>query len=154
MVLPNSYEIERFINKSNNSYGFINSGSNLNVAVYLYTSISKYEVKSDNPRYSSYEGCIYSKDGTELIAIPLQYVGTLNVKEGTKTIGKEALWAGETDAIGYANSITTINIPASVTSIEASQITALNKLAKKGVTINIDSENTVYKMSDNKIVKK
>ena len=154
LVLPNSYEIERFINRNNNSYGFINSGSSLNVAIYLFTSISEYEVKSDNPRYSSFEGCIYSKDGTELIAIPLHYSGTLNIKDGTKTIGKEAIWAGETDAVDHANSITEINIPASVTTIEANQITALNKLAKKGVTINIDSENTAYEMSNNKIVAK
>ncbi|MBQ3409715.1 MAG: InlB B-repeat-containing protein [Clostridia bacterium] len=154
LVLPNSYEIERFINKNSNSYEFINSGSSLNVAIYLYSSISKYEVKNDNPRYSSYEGCIYSKDGTELIAIPLHYSGTLNIKDGTTTIGKEAIWAGETDAVNHADSITEINIPASVTTIEANQITILNKLAKKGVTINIDSANTAYEMSNNKIVAK
>lgn len=154
LVLPNSYEIERFINRNSNSYGFINSGSSLNVSIYLFSSISKYEVKSDNPRYSSYEGCIYSKDGTELIAIPLQYSGILNVQEGTTTIGKEALWAGETDAVDHVKSITEINIPASVTTIDASQITVLNKLASKGVTINIDSENTAYEMSNNKIVAK
>ena len=94
LVLPNSYEIERFIDKNNNSYGFINSGSSLNVAIYKFSSIREYEVKSDNPRYSSYEGCIYSKDETELIAVPLQYSGTLNIKDGTTTIGKEAIWAG------------------------------------------------------------
>ena len=52
------------------------------------------------------------------------------------------------------NSLTEINIPASVTTIEANQITALNELAKKGVTINIDSANTAYEMSDNTIVAK
>ena len=154
LVLPNSYEIERFIDKNNNSYGFINSGSSLNVAIYKFSSIREYEVKSDNPRYSSYEGCIYSKDETELIAVPLQYSGTLNIKDGTTTIGKEAIWAGETSAVSCMNSLTEINIPASVTTIEANQITALNELAKKGVTINIDSANTAYEMSDNTIVAK
>ena len=66
LVLPNSYVIERYIkantssNTSNNNYGFINSGNSLSVAVYQFTSIKEYEVKNDNTRYMSYEGCIYS----------------------------------------------------------------------------------------------
>ena len=35
IVLPNSYEIIRYIDKNNNSYGFINTGNSLSVAIYL-----------------------------------------------------------------------------------------------------------------------
>ena len=151
IVLPNSYEIIRYIKANNNEYGFINSGNSLSIAIYRYTSIASYEVKEDNPRYISYEGCLYNLDGTELVAVPFKYSGVLNVKEGTTTIGQEAFW----DFENIRNSlITEINIPASVTSIEANQITTLNKLITSGVVINIDSNNTVYEISNSKIVTK
>ena len=151
ILLPNSYEIIRYIKANNNDYGFINSGNSLSVAIYRYTSISTYQVKEDNPRYISYEGCLYNKAGTELIAVPFKYSGVLNVKEGTTTIGQEAFWDFEN--IRNA-SITTINIPASVTTIEANQLTTLNKLITSGVVINIDSNNNSYMISNNKIVAK
>ena len=151
VVLPNSYEIIRYIKANNNDYGFINSGNSLSIAIYRYTSISTYQVKEDNPRYISYEGCLYNLDGTELIAVPFKYSGVLNVKEGATTIGREAFW----DFENTRNSlITEINIPASVTSIEANQITTLNKLITSGVVINIDSNNASYEISNNKIVAK
>ena len=149
VVLPNSYEIERYIDADDNSYDFINSGNSLSVGIYRYTSVKNYEVKADNPRYISYEGCIYSKDGTELIAVPLHYTGVLNVKSGTTTFGQEALWDFE-NVIN--DSLTTINIPASVTTIEPNQLATLNKLITKGVVINIDSSNTVYEIVNNQIV--
>ena len=151
VLLPNSYEIIRYIKANNNDYAFINSGNSLSIAIYRYTSISTYQVKEDNPRYISYEGCLYNKAGTELIAVPFKYSGVLNVKEGTTTIGQEAFWDFEN--IRNA-SITTINIPASVTTIEANQLTTLNKLITSGVVINIDSNNNSYMISNNKIVAK
>ena len=154
LVLPNSYVIERYIDENNNSYGFINSGNSLSVAVYAYTSIKEYEVKNDNTRYSSYGGCIYSKDGSELIAIPLHYTGVLNIKAGTTTIGQEAFWTDE-DARSYVDMLTQINIPSSVTTIEANQLTTLNALMSRStnpVTITIDSGNTAYQIVNNQIV--
>ncbi len=154
LVLPNSYVIERYIDKDNNNYGFINTGNSLSLAIYGFTTISRYEVKNDNPRYSSDSGCIYSKDGTELIAVPLHYSGVLNIKAGTTSIGQEAFWT-DTDAVEALTGITQINIPASVTTIEARQLTILNTLMLRStnpVTITIDSGNTSYQISNNQIV--
>ncbi len=154
VIIPSSYVIERYIDANNNSYGFNNTGNSLSLAIYRYTSIKEYEVKNDNPRYSSYEGCIYSKDGTELIAVPLHYTGVLNIKAGTTSIGQEAFWTF-LEAISNADNITSINIPASVTTIEANQLATLNKLMNRStnpVTITIDSSNTAYEISNNQIV--
>ena len=54
--------------------GNLNAGSNLSIAIYCYTGITRYEVKDTNPRYSSLNGLIYSKDGKALTAVhgPLQ----------------------------------------------------------------------------------
>ena len=157
VVLPNSYVIERYIlandnNNVNNNYGFINSGNSLSVAIYRYTTIKEYEVKNDNSNYSSDNGCIYSKDGIELIAVPLHYTGVLNIKSGATTIGQEAFWVDEKNNI---DNITEINIPASVTTIEANQLTTLNYLMSRStnpVTITIDSGNTAYHIVNNQIV--
>ena len=154
LVLPNSYVIDRYIDANNNNYGFSNTGNSLSLAVYAYTSIKWYEVKNDNPNYISDNGCIYSKDGTELIAVPLHYNGVLNIKSGTTTIGQEAFWT-YADMIQFIDSITQINIPASVTTIEANQLTVLNRLMSRStnpVTITIDSGNTSYRISNNQIV--
>ena len=159
LVLPNSYVIERYItantaNTTNNNYGFLNSGSSLNVAIYSYTSIKWYEIKNDNPNYSSYNGCIYSKDGTELIAVPLYYDGVLNIKTGTTIIGQDAFWVNGTPNF---DNLTQINIPASVTTIEAGQLTTLNTLMRRSthpITVTIDSGNTAYEISNNQIIAK
>ncbi len=152
VILPNSYVIERYIDANNNSYGFANSGNSLSVAVYRSTNIKRYEVKADNSNYLSDSGCIYSKDGTELIAVPFHYNGVLNIKEGTITIGQEAFWYFEN--IGN-DLITQINIPASVTTIETNQLSTLNTLMSRStnpVTITIDSGNTSYQIVNNQIV--
>jgi hypothetical protein len=152
LILPNSYVIERYIDKNNNNYGFINSGNSLSVAIYRNTSIKRYEVKNDNSNYSSDSGCIYSKNGSELIAVPFKYEGILNIKSGTTTIGQEAFWDFENSRNEL---ITQINIPASVTTIEANQLTTLNTLMSRStnpVTITIDSGNTSYQIVNNQIV--
>ncbi|MBE6157455.1 MAG: BspA family leucine-rich repeat surface protein [Firmicutes bacterium] len=151
LVLPNSYEIQRMMYK-NNEYGFLNSGSSLNIAIYSYTSISKFEVKDDNPRYSSYDGCIYSKDGKELISIPLKYNGVLSIKPGTEIFGEQAFWTLNAIA-DRAENLTEVNIPASVTNIHSDQVILLNLLAAGGKTINIDPENPAYKVENGKVVK-
>ena len=148
VILANSYTISRLIDEAGNK------GNTLSLAIYGFTSVKEYEVKNDNPRYSSNNGCIYSKDGTELIAVPLHYNGVLNIKSGTTTIGQEAFWT-YADMIQFIDSITQINIPASVTTIEANQLTVLNRLMSRStnpVTITIDSGNTSYRISNNQIV--
>ena len=81
----------------------------------------------------------------------MHYEGVLDIKDGTTLIGQEAFWFQRPSSF---TSITTINIPASVTKIQSAQITTLNKLASKGVVINIDPSNQSYQVVNNKIVKK
>ena len=148
VVLPNSYEITNTLPD-----GFINTGNNLSVAIYGYTAVSKYEVKEDNPRYISNQGCIYSKDGTELIAVPLQYTGSLTIPEGTTSIRAEAFW--EADNMFYTRWMTELNIPASLTSIDEEQLSRINTIVYyKNIPINVDPANPAFEVVDGKLVAK
>ena len=152
VILPNSYVISRWYDDTASGDSDPVKGNSLATAIYVFTSVKEYEVKNDNPRYSSDSGCIYSKDGTELIAVPVHYTGVLNIKNGTTTIGQEAFWVQRKSSI---DSITQINIPASVTTIEANQLSTLNALISRStnpVTITIDSGNTAYHIVNNQIV--
>ena len=154
VVLPNSYVISRWYDDTPSGDEDPVKGNSLATGIYVSTSVKEYEVKSDNPRYSSDSGCIYSKDGTELIAVPVHYTGVLNIKNGTTTIGQEAFWK---QRVSHIDSITGINIPASVTTIESNQLSTLNTLMSRStnpVTITIDSGNTAYQISNSKIVAK
>ncbi len=162
LVLPNSYEIARFISPQTHPQFTFNNGSSLNVAIYCYTSIKNFIVKPDNPRYSSNGGCIYSKDGKELIAVPLHYEGELNIADGTEVIGQEAFWVDKNSDGTFSNSaanfmeeITCIIIPKSVKTIENEQILLLNYLlSKNNEMVKISPENTFFKIENNKIIKK
>ena len=109
-------------------------------------------VNDTNPNYISADGCIYSKDGNELIAVPWQYNGALSIKSGTTTIGQEAFWT-QGAASSETTKLTSIHIPASVTTIQSAQLTALNKLVGR-ITITIDDANPNYTVSGGKIVAK
>jgi surface protein len=152
VILPNSYVISRWYDDTASGDVDPVKGNSLSTAIYVFTSVKEYEVKNDNPNYSSDGGCIYSKDGTELIAVPVHYTGVLNIKNGTTTIGQEAFWKQRRSSI---DSITGINIPASVTTIETDQLSTLNYLMSRStnrVTITIDSGNTAYQIVNNQIV--
>ena len=53
--------------------GNLNVGTNLTIAIYRYTGVTDYAVKDSNPRYTSVNGIIYSKDMTHVVAIPARY---------------------------------------------------------------------------------
>ncbi len=160
LVLPNSYEINRFISPQTHSQLTSNSGSSLSVAIYCYTSIKSYAVKLDNPRYSSNDGCIYSKDGKELIAVPLHYEGELNIRDGTEIIGQEAFWVDKNSDGTFSNSaanfieeITCINIPKSIKTIENEQLLLFNYLLSKNSNmIKISPQNTCFRIEGGKII--
>ena len=154
LVLPDSYVITRYVGKSNANYNKanVNYGNSLFLGIYYRTSISEYVVKDTNPNYTSVDGCIYSKNGTELIAVPWQYNSALNIKEGTTTIGQEA-FSTQGAASSETTKLTSVHIPASVTTIQSAQLTALNKLVGR-ITITIDDANPNYTISGGKIVAK
>ena len=151
VVISDNLVIDRYYDDTASGDSDPVKGNRLNTGIYVYTSVKEYEAKSTNTNYSSYGGCIYNKAGTELISVPVKYTGVLNIKDGTTTIGREAFWVQRVNQI---TNITEINIPASVTTIEANQLTTLNKLITNGVVINIDSNNNSYEISNNQIVAK
>ena len=187
LILPDSYEIERNVTKNSGNISaqqeidgakiYANYGNSLTVAVYAWTSISEYEVKNTNPNYMSWGGCIYSKDGTELIAVPTRYNGALVIRSGCTKIGVQAFWESDdssnsgweyTYPYGDARGlhITSISIPASVTEITDNQLAVLNAmvdgyptddghLGENKVTISINPNNGKYYINaQGKIVKK
>ena len=148
VVFPNSYTISRYIN-GNQSDVDPTAGNSISISIYVFTSIKEYEVHDDNPNYISKNGCIYSKDGKELIAVPTKYTGILTIPEGTTTIGEEAFWVQRKSLM---SNITKIVIPSTVISIESIQLTTLNSLPK--AIIEIASGNQTYKVFNGDIVSK
>lgn len=150
LVIPNSYTITEY--GAGDFKNGINYGNSLSVAIYCNTTVKEYEVKADNPKYISDNGCIYSKDGTHLIAVPYNYTGALSIREGCTHINREAFW---TNGYSPLPKQTLLHIPASVTSIESAQITLLNKAVTNGtLTISIDAENAAYALSGGKLIQK
>lgn len=72
-------------------------------------------VSTSHPSYSTRDNYLYDKAGTKLIRIPIGALeGAVNIPSGTTTIG--------TWGVLYPNVNTTVNIPLSVTKIEARAI--------------------------------
>lgn len=57
----------------------------------MLSSLQRVEVDANNPKFSSVDGVLYSKDGKTLYGVPCDYQGMLKVKAGTKTITHGAL---------------------------------------------------------------
>ena len=129
---------------------FTNRGNDLSNACYGYSSVSVYEVKQTNPRYLSNEGVRYSKDGSVLIAIPLQYTGVLTVPEGVRVWAEEALCRD----IDYfkdiaIDKITEIRIPSTLEEIPEEQVEAVNLLADMyGTKITVSESNPWFTVSE------
>lgn len=64
-------------------------------------------VDEENPYYSSYDGALYNKDKTTLIACPWQKKGTLRIADGTLII--DDIQNTEIDKIIIPKSVTSIN---------------------------------------------
>ena len=163
LVLPNSYEIIEDYSPTTYPNQTINSGNSLSVAIYYYAQVEKFEVKTNNPKYKSIDGVIYSKDGLSLIAVPTKYQGKLIIPNGVTTINKNAF--NERSAREYydyntkngchLNGLTEIYIPKSLSSIDSVQLELLNFLInERSVKIIIDNENPYYHILNGKIVLK
>lgn len=129
-----------------------NDGNELSVAIYGYSPVERYSVKSGNSRYTSRDGILYSKDLEEVIAVPNQYKGEIVIPDGVSYWRKNALWS---DGVDYfkdqiLNHISRVYIPSSLTSIDSTQIETLNLLHDYyGTIIEVSSDNTVYKINSN-----
>ena len=162
LVLPDTYVIE-YVPLYDDRYivfedkGNLNTGTNLSIAIYCYTGITEYAVKDSNPNYSSANGIIYSKDGTQVVAIPARYAQQMDIPEGVTKWNKEAMWA-DTDNNSSSTLIKLlvncpgVSIPASLKEISDDQLSMLNLLhsSRAGTsnpfTITIAEGNTAFEL--------
>ena len=70
LTIPNSFNIRRASGEYAYNHPEMNNISN---ALYHYAAVDNIIIKSDNPNFKSINGVVYSKDGTELIAVPTAY---------------------------------------------------------------------------------
>ncbi len=160
LVLPDSYAL-RYVPVYDEEYivykdtGNLNAGSNLSIAIYCYTGITDYAVKDTNPRYSSRNGLIYSKDGKSLMAVPARYAAAMELPEGTERWEREAMWAdGGSTVDGLLKNCPGVSIPASLTYIETEQLAMLNRLhanragGANPFTITLDPANPAFRLNE------
>ena len=70
LTIPNSFNIRRVSGEYAYNHPEMNNISN---ALYHYSAVDNIIIKSDNPNFKSINGVVYSKDGTEVIAVPTAY---------------------------------------------------------------------------------
>ena len=107
------------------------SAENLD-SYYNLPSLKNITVSENNPYYSSVDGCLLSKDGTELISYPVGKGDILKLPECVTTIGEMACFYNmflkeidlsginkiELGAFGYGFDLEKISIPETVSHIE------------------------------------
>ena len=74
------------------------------------SSLTKILVKEGNTEYTSIDGVLYNKAGTKLLCVPAGKTGQFVIPSGVETVGTVAFWD--------CNSLTSIEIPPTVTEIE------------------------------------
>lgn len=74
------------------------------------TALTTITVDAANTVYSSTDGVLYNKAGTELLLVPVKYEGALNILDGVTEL-TVAMFGGRAD-------ITELTVPASVTSVQ------------------------------------
>lgn len=155
-VPKNSPEYVIQDNHGGNDSGNLNGGKNLTIAIYLYTGITKYDVRDTNTNYEAIDGVIYSEDMSTLIVIPTRYSQKLSIPEGVTTWANGASWSDKSiDELMI--DCTGVSIPASMTDIPTDQLNKLNRLAKrtsKPFTIEVAEGNTTYYTDANGLLKK
>lgn len=151
LLLPNCYRVSVYTAQNHKDFADIsgsgnkNTGNSLNLATYLFSGITSFAVKADNPLYTAVSGALYERgeDGSAkaLVALPVGFAGALDIPEGVTQIRSEAIW---TLANASFDGLTEIRIPASLTEIDLGQLEKINSL---GVPLTVDGENSVYTVS-------
>lgn len=120
-----------------------NHGNDLSIACYAYTCVERYEVKESNENFTSYEGVLFSKNMSRMVAVPNHYKGTLQIPEGVVRWEHEAIWTEIEYFNGQAmNQITEIVVPSSMAYIDTEQLQAVNLLVDLyGTTISVSQDN-------------
>ena len=168
IVLPDAFIIKNIPARSpeyvlqdghgGNDGGNLNGGNNLTIATYMYTGVTKYDVRNTNTNYEAIDGIIYSEDMTTLVAIPTKYNQKLVIPEGVTTWIEEAVWSDKSSNVDkLMDNCPGVSIPASMTEISEDQITKINRLAKRTsepFTIEVAEGNTTYYTDANGLLKK
>lgn len=100
-------------------------------SAFASTGISRYDVDATNAHFKVVDGCLYSRDGLRLYAVPMTGVTIVNVTEGTQAIMGGAFWgSGVTQvrlpesvfAIGYGafqeSPLEKINLPSGISYLD------------------------------------
>lgn len=160
VVLPDSFEISP-VEKNDpryilyQDYGNLNSGSSLDIAIYLHTNVARYSVKATNPRYTSVDGVLYTKGQTSLVAVPARYDGKLTIPQGVTRWESGAMWAVDSATVdGYMENCEGISIPNSLTYIAPDQLTKLNRLGAQGLVITLEDDHPTYRLVDGTLAPK
>ena len=156
IVLPNSFEIEQFVDIGDPRYivfedrGNVNEGNSLTVATYIYTSVENYGVRYDNPRYKSVDGIIYSKDMSTVLAIPIRYHKHVNIPEGVTTWETHAASYTQ-ENVGGVGDFTGVSIPSTMLYIAPDQVDKINFTNRtiSGFSITVHPDNPVYTQDAN-----
>jgi hypothetical protein len=120
-----------FANSGLTSFNIKANLGNISATAFNNTqNLMNFTVSATNTKFKAVNGVLYSKDGEKLVHLPAGRTGTYKVKEGTKTIGENAIYLPNIDKLILPNSLKTINysgirikdmeylvIPASVTHI-------------------------------------
>lgn len=102
--------------------------------VFEGASIAAYTVDAGNNSYMAEDGCLYTKDGATLVAVPAQKA-EVTVKAGTQTIADYAL---------FGSAAQTLVIPDSVTSIGFAALGSMKALASLTVPFVGDGGENAY----------
>ena len=86
-------------------------------------------MKETNPRYTSVESIIYSKEMDRVVAVPSRYKRVMNIPEGVVRWGLEAMWADSYSTVDYIfRNCPGVNIPSTLKAISNDQLVKLNRL--------------------------
>lgn len=78
------------------------------------------EVDANNPNFASVDGLLYNKNKTILLGCPRAFTGAVKVAEGTTSV----YWGALADCVG----ITSVDLPASLTSLSFREFARLDRL--------------------------
>lgn len=161
VILPDSLELYNVPERAadytvGNDGGNLNPGLNLHIAIYCFTTVSAYEVKDSNPRYVSREGVVYSKDMTQLVAVPSRYDQRLVIPEGVRQWNEQAMWECGSGIDWLMGKCSGVSIPASMTQIDPGQLRKLNRMVDSlpYFTVSVADGNPAYYLQRGKLVEK
>lgn len=161
VILPDSFEIKyvpfydsRYITFQDS--GNPNAGTNLSIAIYVYTNIADYEVKDTNPRYASLNGIVYSKEMDRVVAVPSRYNRIIDIPEGAVSWEREAMWAVGSAAVdGMFTYCPGVNIPSTLKVMSPDQFEMINRLhtnrqnTSRPFTITVAENNGNFRLDEN-----